>query len=65
MCRTGSFVVAYGSSMAIIGGERPTTVHTTLASMQDEDDKGAIEVRNADLEARYVTPPYGINTSAH
>lgn len=37
--------------MAIIGGERPSTVHTTLASMQDEDDRAA-EVRIADLQAR-------------
>jgi hypothetical protein len=42
--------------MAIIGGERPSTIQTTLASMQEEDDKQAIKVRNADLEARFVPP---------
>ena len=38
--------------MAIIGGERPSTVHATLANMQDADDKGAIQILTADLEAR-------------
>ena len=38
--------------MAIIGGERPSTVHTTLGHMRDEDENGVMEIRTADLEAR-------------
>jgi hypothetical protein len=52
--------------MAIIGGERPSTIQTTLASMQEEDDKQAIKVRNADLEARFVPPlPIRISRLSH